>query len=80
MDAWVTAKRVWGSATVSMAVVFGGMYGLATSYYLPLRQLLAGKDGQPPIGPEALATYLIFAMFRQYYGGGRRAGTPTSCG
>ena len=57
-DAGLWAKPwVWGSVIV-LIVVFGGMYGLATSYYLPLRQLLAGKDGQPPIGPEALATYL----------------------
>ena len=57
-DAGLWAKPwVWGSVIVLVAV-FVGMYGLATSYYMPLRELLAGKDGQPPIGPEALAAYL----------------------
>ena len=45
---------VWGSVIV-LIVVFVGMYALAASYYYRLRELLAGKDGQPPIGPEALA-------------------------
>jgi hypothetical protein len=48
---------VWGSVIV-LIVVFVGMYALATSYYYRLRRLLEGKDGQPPIGPEALAAYL----------------------
>jgi len=48
---------VWGSVIVLIAV-FVGMYALAASYYYKLRDLLAGKEGQPPIGAEALATYL----------------------
>ncbi len=48
---------VWGSVIVLIAV-FVGMYALAASYYYKLRDLLAGKDGQPPIGAEGLATYL----------------------
>ena len=57
-DAGLWSKPwVWASAIV-LILVLVGMYGLATSYYMPLRQLLAGKDGQPPIGPEALAAYL----------------------
>jgi hypothetical protein len=48
---------VWGSVIVLIAVVVG-MYAVGASYYYRLRDLLAGKDGQPPIGPEALAAYL----------------------
>ena len=48
---------VWGSVIVLIAV-FVGMYALAASYYYKLRDLLNGKDGEPPIGPEALAAYL----------------------
>ena len=57
-DAGLWARPwVWGSVIVLIAV-FVAMYALAASYYYKLRDLLAGKDGQPPIGPEALATYL----------------------
>jgi hypothetical protein len=48
---------VWGSAIV-LIVVLVAMWALAASYYYKLRDLLAGKEGQPPIGPEALAVYL----------------------
>jgi hypothetical protein len=48
---------VWGSVIVLIAV-FVGMYALAASYYYKLRDLLAGKEGQPPIGAEGLAAYL----------------------
>jgi len=48
---------VWGSVIVLVAVFFG-MYGLAASYYYRLRRLVAGTDGEPPIGPDALAAYL----------------------
>jgi hypothetical protein len=48
---------VWGSVIVLVAVFFG-MYGLATSYYIRLRRMLGGVDGQPPATPEALAAYL----------------------
>ena len=48
---------VWGSAIVLVAVLVG-MYALAASYYYPLREMVAGKDGQPPASPEALAAYL----------------------
>ena len=59
-DAGLWAKPwVWGSVIVLVAV-FVGMYGLATSYYMPLRRLLAGTDGQPAITPDALAGYLDF--------------------
>ena len=48
---------IWGSVIVLIAV-FVGMYAVGASYYYKLRDLLAGKDGQPPIEGEALATYL----------------------
>lgn len=48
---------VWGSVIVLVAV-FVGMYALAASYYYRLRDLIAGKEGQPPIGPEELGRYL----------------------
>jgi hypothetical protein len=48
---------VWGSVIVLIAV-FVGMYALAASYYYPLREMVTGKDGQPPAAPEALAAYL----------------------
>ena len=48
---------VWASVIV-LILVFVAMYGLGASYYYRLRDLLAGKDGQPPIDPAALAVYL----------------------
>jgi len=48
---------VWGSVIVLIAV-FVGMYSVGARYYYRLRELLAGKDGTPPIEPEALAVYL----------------------
>ena len=57
-DAGLWSKPwVWGSVIVLFAVLFA-MYGLATGYYMGLRRLLGGTDGQPPITPEALAAYL----------------------
>lgn len=57
-DAGLWAKPwVWGSVIV-LVLVFAAMYGLASSYYTPLRKLIAGKDGQPPMDAEALAAYL----------------------
>ena len=34
------------------------MYAVGARYYYRLRDLLGGKDGTPPIEPEALAVYL----------------------
>ena len=48
---------VWASVIVLIAVIVA-MYAIGASYYYRLRDLLAGKDGQPPITPEALASYL----------------------
>jgi hypothetical protein len=48
---------VWGSVIVLVAV-FVGMYAVGARYYYGLRDLLAGKDGAPPMTPEALAAYL----------------------
>lgn len=48
---------VWGSVIVLIAVIVG-MYAVGARYYYGLRDLLAGKDGTPPIEPEALAAYL----------------------
>lgn len=48
---------VWGSVIV-LIVVTVTMYAVASPYYMRLRQLLAGKDGQPPISGEALVAYL----------------------
>lgn len=48
---------VWSSIVV-LIVVVGAMYAVGSRYYMRLRQMLAGKDAEPPIGPEALAVYL----------------------
>jgi len=48
---------VWGSIIVLITVLVA-MYALASSYYLKLRRLLAGGDGQPPVDAEGLAAYL----------------------
>ena len=48
---------VWASVVV-LVVVIGAMYGVGSRYYMRLRQLLAGRNGEPPIGDEALAIYL----------------------
>jgi hypothetical protein len=48
---------VWGSVIVLIAV-FVGMYAVGARYYYGLRDLLTGKDGKPPITPEALAVHL----------------------
>lgn len=48
---------VWGSVIVLIAVVVA-MGAVGSRYYYRLRGLLAGKDGTPPIEPEALAVYL----------------------
>jgi hypothetical protein len=48
---------VWGSVIVLIAVIVG-MYAVGARYYYGLRDLLTGKDGTPPIEPEALAVYL----------------------
>ena len=65
---------VWGSVIV-LVVVFVGMYALAASYYYPLREMLAGKDGQPPAssgGARGLPRLAAPGDDR----GRRRAGTP----
>jgi hypothetical protein len=48
---------VWGSVIVLIAVIVG-MYAVGARYYYRLRDLLTGRDGTPPIEPEALAVYL----------------------
>ena len=63
-DAGLWSKPwVWGSVIV-LFVVLSAMYGLATGYYMGLRRLLGGKDGQPrsprrpsrPISTRAVQT------------------------
>jgi hypothetical protein len=48
---------VWGSVIV-LVVVLVAMFAMGAGYYYKLRDLIAGKDGQPPIGQEALVAYL----------------------
>jgi hypothetical protein len=48
---------VWGSVIVLIAVIVA-MYAVGARYYYRLRDLLAGKDGAPPVSPEALAAYV----------------------
>ena len=48
---------VWGSVIVLIAVLVV-MYAVGAPYYMRLRELLAGEDGQPPISGDALAAYL----------------------
>jgi hypothetical protein len=48
---------VWTSVVVLVLVIVS-MYAVGSRYYMRLRQLLAGRSGEPPIGPEALAAYL----------------------
>ncbi len=48
---------IWMSVLV-LIVVVATMYAVGSRYYMKLRQLLAGKDGEPPVTPEALAGYL----------------------
>ena len=55
-DFWTT-PWVLGSIVVFVAVLIG-MWVVGASYYYKLRDLIAGKDGQPPISEEALAVYL----------------------
>jgi hypothetical protein len=43
---------------IVLIAVIASMYAVGASYYYRLRDLLAGKDGQPPIAGEALAAYL----------------------
>ena len=55
-DLW-TKPWVWGSVIVLIAVIVA-MYAMAAGYYYKLRDLIAGKGGEPPIGQEALVAYL----------------------
>ncbi len=48
---------VWGSVVV-LILVLVGMYAVGATYYYRLRDLLAGKDGKPPLDGDALAAYL----------------------
>ena len=48
---------VWGSVIV-LVVVLAAMYAVASPYYIRLRKLLAGSDGEPPIDADALAPHL----------------------
>ena len=54
-DLW-SKPWVWASVIVLIVVVVA-MYAVGASYYYRLRDLLAGKDGEPITG-DALATYL----------------------
>lgn len=55
-DLW-TKPWVLGSIVV-LILVLVGMFVLAAGYYYKLRDLIAGKDGQPPIDEAALVVYL----------------------
>ena len=55
-DFW-TRPWVLGSIVVLIGVLVG-MFALAAGYYYPLRDLIAGKDGTPPIDEAGLVAYL----------------------
>ena len=55
-DLW-SRPWIWASAIV-LLVVLVGMYAVAASYYYPLRDAVAGKDGATPIEGDALAAAL----------------------
>ena len=46
------------TSVVVLIVVIVTMYAIGSRYYIKLRQLLAGNDGEPPVTPGALAAYL----------------------
>ena len=52
-----TQTWVWTSVVVLLVVVVA-MYAVGSRYYIRLRRMLAGKDGEPPVTPDALAAYL----------------------
>ena len=52
-----TQTWVWTSV-VALLVVVVAMYAVGSRYYIRLRRMLAGKDGEPPVTPDALAAYL----------------------
>jgi hypothetical protein len=55
-DLWLK-PWVLGSIAVLIAALIA-MFVLAAGYYYRLRDLIAGKDGQPPLDDEALIAYL----------------------
>jgi hypothetical protein len=55
-DMW-SKPWIWGSVILLILVIVA-MYAVGASYYFRLRDLLAGKDGVPPIEGDALAAYL----------------------
>ena len=48
---------VWASVIVLVIVVLG-MYIVGSRYYMNLRKMLLGSEGNPPIGEQDLAAYL----------------------
>jgi hypothetical protein len=46
------------TSVVVLIVVIVTMYAIGSRYYIKLRQLLAGNEGEPPVTPDALAAYL----------------------
>ena len=55
-DDWTT-PWVLGSIAVLILVLIG-IWAVGASYYYKLRDLLKGKDGERPIGQEALVAYM----------------------
>lgn len=55
-DLWLK-PWVLGSIVVLIAALIA-MFALAAGYYYKLRDLIVGKDGQPPIDEAALVAYL----------------------
>ena len=48
---------MWSSVVVLIVVVVA-MYAVGSRYYMRLRQMLGGKDGEPPVTPRGARDYL----------------------